>query len=72
LYNSHVFVLVSEENFSVAEVEAMCRGLHIMVSESTGINELFTDGIQSFVIKNYKRMDSKHVASVLKTFVSDP
>ena len=72
LDNSHVFVLISEESFSVATVEAMSRALPVVVSESTGIQELITDGIQGFVIKDNKRMDSKHVASVLKTFVFDP
>ncbi|HOA82309.1 MAG TPA: glycosyltransferase family 4 protein, partial [Defluviitaleaceae bacterium] len=69
---SHVFILISEESFSVAAVEAMSRGLPVVVSESTGIQELITDGIQGFVIRNTKRMDPKHVASVLKNFVSDP
>ena len=72
LDNSHVFVLISEENFSVAAVEAMSRGLPVVVSESTGIPELISDGIQGFVIKDDKRMDSKYIASVLKNFVSDP
>jgi glycosyltransferase involved in cell wall biosynthesis len=72
LDSSHVFVLISEENFSVAAVEAMSRGLPVVVSESTGIPELISDGIQGFVIKDDKRMDPKYVASVLKNFVSDP
>lgn len=70
--NSHVFILISENSFSVAAVEAMSRGLPIVVSKSNSIHELITEGIQGFVIKNDKRMDSKHAASVLKTFVSDP
>ena len=72
LDNSHAFILLSNENFSVAAVEAMSRGLPLIVSESTGISELMVDGVQGFVIKDDKRMDSKYVASVLKRFVSDP
>ena len=72
LDSSHVFVLVSEEPFCVAAAEAMSRGLPIVVSESTGIQELISDGIQGFVIRDTKRMDPKHVASILKNFVSDP
>ena len=70
--NSHVFILISEKSFSVAAVEAMVRGLPIVFSKSTGIQVLITDGIQGFGFKNDKRMDSKHIALVLKTFVSGP
>ena len=70
--SSNVFVFISEENFSVAAVEAMSRGLPLVVSESTGIPELIVNGVQGFVIKDANRMDSKYVASVLKKFVSDP
>lgn len=72
LDSSHVFILISEDAFCVAAAEAMSRGLPIVVSESTGIHELITNGIQGFIIKDDKRMDPKYVASVLKNFVSDP
>ena len=72
LDSSHVFALISEEPFCVAAVEAMSRGLPIVVSELTGIQELITDGMQGFVIRDESRLDSKYVSSVLKNFVSDP
>lgn len=72
LDSSHVFALISEEPFCVAAAEAMSRGLPIVVSKSTGIQELITDGMQGFVIRDESRLDSKYVTSVLKNFVSDP
>jgi len=72
LDNSHAFILLSNENFSVAAVEAMGRGLPTVVSESSGIPEVMVDGVQGFVVKDDKRMDPKYVASVLKRFVPDP
>jgi len=72
LDKAHVFCLISNENLSVAAVEAMGRGLPPVVSESTGIAELIKDGIEGFVIRDDSRMDSKHVASILRRFITDP
>lgn len=72
LDDSHVFVLISNESFSIATLEAMSRGLPVIVSESTGISEVIIDGIQGFVVRDEDRMDPKYVSSVLKKFVSDP
>ncbi len=69
--NSHVFILISENSFSVAAVEAMSRGLPIVVSKSNSIHELITEGIQGFVIKNDKRMNLEYITTVLKSFISE-
>jgi len=72
LDSSHVFILISNESFSVAVLEAISRGLPSVVAESVGISELLTDGVQGFIVKDDNRMDSKYVASILKRFVIEP
>lgn len=72
LDQSHVFVLLSEENFSVAAVEAMGKGLPVVLSESTGVAEVVTDGVQGFVVQNEKRKDPKYISSILRQFVIEP
>ncbi|POZ92402.1 hypothetical protein [Petrotoga halophila] len=49
----------------------MGSGLLIVFSKLTGIQELITDGIQAFVIKNDKRMDLEYITTVLKSFISE-
>lgn len=72
LDRSDVFVLISNENFSVAAVEALGRGCPVAVSEATGIPEIIKDGVQGFIIKNEDRMVPNRVSQILKKFVEKP
>jgi glycosyltransferase involved in cell wall biosynthesis len=67
---SHVLALASvEEGLALVQGQAMACGCPVVATTATGAENLFTDGIEGFIISD---RDTEALASRLQQFADDP
>jgi starch synthase len=67
---SHVMVLPSiEDGFGLVQAQAMACGCPVVASANTGASDLFTDGIEGFIIPI---RDTEGIAQRLQTLADNP
>jgi alpha-maltose-1-phosphate synthase len=67
---SHVLVLPSvEEGLGLVQSQAMATGCPVIASAATGAEDLFTDGVEGFIVPN---RDPAALADRLQQLADDP
>lgn len=67
---SHVMVLPSvEEGLALVQAQAMACGCPVIATEATGAEDLFTDGVEGFIVKD---RDVDALAARLQLVADDP
>lgn len=67
---AHVFVLPSiEDGFGMVQGEALACGCPVIASSNTGAEDLFTDGVEGFIVPI---RSPKHICERLQQLADDP